>query len=52
MLATGHKFVRFSNGLAAILFLPFEIRTGHFLTSLDRFGMKKIFFMPLINKTV
>ncbi len=41
-------FVRFSNVLAAILFLPFEIRTGHFLTSLDRFGMNKILFMTLL----
>jgi hypothetical protein len=30
--------------VAAILFLPFEIRTRYFLTSLDRFGMNKIFF--------
>jgi hypothetical protein len=43
MLATGHKFVRISNGLAAILFLPFENRTGHFLTSLDDKGHKKYF---------
>ncbi len=41
-------FVPFSNALAAILFLPFEIRTGHFLTSLDRFGMNKILFMTLL----
>ena len=38
--------------VAAILFLPFEIRTRYFLTSLDRFGMNKILFMALINKTV
>ncbi len=38
--------------LAAILFLPFESRTGHFLTSLDCFGMNKIFLMTHINKTV
>jgi hypothetical protein len=38
--------------MAAILFLPFEIRTGHFLTSLDRFGTKKIFFMTLYSKMV
>ncbi len=31
---------------------PIEIRTGYFLTSLDRFGMNKILFMALINKTV
>jgi hypothetical protein len=30
--------------LAAILFLPFENRTGHFLTSLDRFGMNSPIF--------
>jgi hypothetical protein len=34
------------------LFLPFENRTGHFLASLDRFGMNKILLMTLINKTV
>jgi hypothetical protein len=33
--------------VAAILFLPFEIRTGYFLTSLDRFGMNKFFFMTV-----
>jgi hypothetical protein len=33
--------------VAAILFLPFEIRTGYFLNSLDRFGMNKIFFMTI-----
>jgi hypothetical protein len=38
--------------VAAILFLTFEIQTGYFLTSLDRFGMNKIFFMTLINKAV
>jgi hypothetical protein len=32
--------------VAAILFLSFEIRTGYFLTSLDRFGMNKIFLCP------
>jgi hypothetical protein len=40
-------FVRISNGLAAILFLPFEIRTGYFLASLNRFGMNKIFFITI-----
>jgi hypothetical protein len=40
-------FVRFSKGLAAFLFLPFEIRTGHFLTSLDRFIAIKIFFIAI-----
>jgi hypothetical protein len=38
--------------LEAILFLPFENRTGHFLTSLDRYGMNKIILMTLINKMV
>jgi hypothetical protein len=45
-------FVRLSNGknkmeakLVAVLFLPSESRTGHFLTSLDCFGMNKIFFL-------
>ncbi len=38
--------------MAAILFLPFKNQTGYFLTSLDRFGMNKIFLMTLINKTV
>ncbi len=33
--------------VAAILFLPFEIRTGHFLTSLNRFAINKIFFITL-----
>jgi hypothetical protein len=33
--------------MAAILFQPFEIRTGYFITSQDCFGMNKIFFMAL-----
>jgi hypothetical protein len=37
--------------MAAILFLPFENGTKN-LASLDRFGMNKILFMALINKTV
>jgi hypothetical protein len=36
--------------VSAILFLLFEIRTGYFLTSLDRFGMNKLFLWPLLIK--
>jgi hypothetical protein len=33
--------------VSTILFLPFEIQTGYFLTSLDRFGKKNILFMTI-----
>jgi hypothetical protein len=51
-LAFRTLFVSGYQMVAAILFLASESRTSHFLTSLDRFGMYKIFFMTLINKTV
>ncbi len=52
MLATGHKFIRFSNGKNKMAAKTRWPTIQKILVSLDRFVTSKIFFMTLIYKTV